>query len=158
MTSLDLNPEPWCAVNDGVMGGVSLGEIVTIDNGLRFQGKLSLKNNGGFASVRRPFHGKLESVRGIRLRVHGDGRSYQFRVGVDDNYNGTSWRHVFDTDGSWQTFELLFDDFEPVFRGRKISGVDSLDVSRIRQLGFLLADGKAGAFRLDIAAIEFMYR
>ncbi|MHC4227894.1 MAG: CIA30 family protein [Planctomycetota bacterium] len=158
MTSLDLNAEPWRAINDGVMGGVSLGEIVAIDNGLRFQGKLSLENNGGFASVRRPYHGRLENVQAIRLRVHGDGRPYQFRVRVDENYDGVFWRHVFDTDGSWQTVELLFDDFEPVFRGRKISGVDSLDVSDIRQLGFLLADGKAGAFRLDITAIEFIYR
>jgi monofunctional biosynthetic peptidoglycan transglycosylase len=95
------------------MGGVSLGDIVAIDNGLRFHGKLSLENNGGFASVRRLFHGDLENVRGIRLRVHGDGRRYQFRVRVDDNYDGNSWRHVFDTDDSWQTVELLIDDFEP---------------------------------------------
>lgn len=156
MTSLDLNPEPWRAINDGVMGGVSLGEIVAIDNGLRFQGALSLENNGGFASVRRPFHGRLENVGVVRLLVKGDGRPYQFRVRLDDNYDGISWRHVFDTDGSWQTIELLFDDFEPVIRGRIISGIDSLDVSDVRQLGFLIADGKAGAFGLDVAAIEFI--
>lgn len=156
MTSLDLNSKPWRAINDGVMGGVSLGEIVAIDNGLRFQGTLSLENNGGFASVRRPFHGELESVQAIRLRVHGDGRPYQFRVRMDENDDDISWRHEFDTDGSWQTIELLFDDFEPVIRGRKISGIDSLDVSGVRQLGFLIADGKAGAFRLDVAAIEFI--
>ena len=157
-TSLELNPELWRAINDDVMGGVSLGEIVAIDKGLRFQGELSLENNGGFASARRPFRDGLENVRGIRLRVHGDGRPYQFRIRVDDNNDGISWRHTFTTVGSWQTVELLFDDFESVFRGRKIPGADSLDASDIRQLGFLLADGKAGAFRLDIAAIKFIYR
>jgi monofunctional biosynthetic peptidoglycan transglycosylase len=90
--------------------------------------------------------------------VQGDGRRYQFRVRVDDNYEGISWRHAFTTNDSWQMVELLFDDFEPVFRGRKISGVDPLDVSGIRQLGFFLADGSAGTFQLDIAAIEFKYR
>jgi hypothetical protein len=154
---LDLEPEPWQVTNDAVMGGVSLGEIVAVDNGLRFQGELSLENNGGFASVRRPFHGRLDNVRGIRLRVAGDGRRYQFRVKVNDNVGGFSWRHVFATDGSWQTIELLFDDFDGVFRGRKISGVGLLDATKIRQLGFLLADGKAGAFRLDIATIKFWY-
>lgn len=158
VTSMDLNPELWRAINDGVMGGVSLGDIVAMDKGLRFQGKLSLENNGGFASVRRPFHGVLKNARGIKLRVNGDGRRYQFRVRADDNYDGISWRHMFTTDGSWQTVELLFDDFKPVYRGQEIPGVDSLDVSDIRQLGFLLADGKAGAFRLDIAAIKFIYR
>lgn len=132
------------------MGGVSLSEVVAIDNGLRFQGELSLKNNGGFASAHRPFNVKLENACGIRLRLRGDGRSYQFCVKVHDNYDGISWRHALDTDGTWRTIELLFDDFEPVFRGRKISTVDPLDVSRICQFGFLLADGKEGAFRLDI--------
>lgn len=151
--SLDLNSEPWRAVNDGVMGGLSLGEIVAIDNGLRFQGMLSRENNGGFASVRRPFDGGVENLHGIRLRLRGDGRRYQLRVKTDDNQDGISWRHMFDTDGTLQTIELLFSDFEPVFRGQKVSGADPLDPSRVRQLGFLLADSKAGPFRLDIAAI-----
>jgi hypothetical protein len=153
VTHLNLNPRLWRAVNDGVMGGISLGEIVTIDNGLRFQGMLSRENNGGFASVRRPFDGGVENLHGIRLRVRGDGRRYQLRVKTDDNQDGISWRHMFDTDGTSQNIELLFRDFEPVHRGKKIPGVDPLDASRIRQLGFLLTDGKAGPFQLDIAAI-----
>lgn len=154
--SLDLNPEPWRAVNDGVMGGISAGEIVAIDQGLRFQGKLSLENNGGFASVRRLLDSKLDNVRGISVRVKGDSRPYQFRLRTDDRFDGVSWRHVFDTDGSWQTVELMFEDFEPVFRGRIVRGVAPLKASRIRQLGILLADGKAGAFQLDLGAIEFI--
>lgn len=153
VTSLDLNVEPWHAVNDGVMGGISLGEIVAIDNGLRFQGMLSRENNGGFASVRRPFDGGVENFHGIRLQVHGDGRRYQFRVRADEDFDGISWRHEFTTNCTSQMVELLFSDFEPVFRGRKVSGANPLDASRIRQLGFLLTDGKAGPFQLDIAAI-----
>ena len=77
---LDLDLEPWRTVNDGVMGGVSQGQMVAIDSGLRFQGRLSLENNGGFASTRRLFGGDLAGAGGVRLRVKGDGRRYQFRV------------------------------------------------------------------------------
>ena len=43
----------WRNVNDGVMGGVSEGRHGITESGdLRFFGRLSLANNGGFASVR----------------------------------------------------------------------------------------------------------
>ena len=43
----------WQAVNDNVVGGVSDGRFkITADSTLEFSGKLSLENNGGFASVR----------------------------------------------------------------------------------------------------------
>jgi hypothetical protein len=43
----------WQTVNDGVMGGVSVGKFqITDKKTLEFSGTLSLENNGGFASVR----------------------------------------------------------------------------------------------------------
>ena len=43
----------WQTVNDGVMGGLSEGKFkITDQKTLEFSGNLSLKNNGGFASVR----------------------------------------------------------------------------------------------------------
>ena len=50
---LDMALEPWRAINDGVMGGVSVGRMVATDRGLRFEGELSLENNGGAAAGRR---------------------------------------------------------------------------------------------------------
>ena len=43
----------WKTVNDGVMGGLSEGKVkFTDENTMQFYGNLSLRNNGGFASVR----------------------------------------------------------------------------------------------------------
>ena len=43
----------WRIVNDGVMGGLSKGNISFTDGGtMVFKGNLSLENNGGFSSVR----------------------------------------------------------------------------------------------------------
>lgn len=55
----------WMNVNDGVVGGVSEGEFkITEQKTLEFVGKLSLENNGGFASVRTRPKG-LGLARGI---------------------------------------------------------------------------------------------
>jgi len=152
---LGLEIQLWRTINDGVMGGISRGEIVTVDHGLRFQGLLSLQNNGGFASVRRPYGGSPISAGGVRLRVKGDVRRYQFRVRLDDCYDGISWRAGFDTNGSWQTVNLSFGEFEPVYRGRLVRNAGALAPEKIRQIGFMLADKKEEPFQLDFNSIEF---
>ena len=152
---LDLDFKLWRAINDGVMGGISQGEMIAIDNGLRFRGRLSLANNGGFSSVRTIYDGKPQSAGGVRLRVRGDGRRYQFRVRLDENYDGVSWRASFDTSESWGIVNLPFENFEPVYRGKLVTDAGSFNTKKIRQLGFMLADKKEGAFQLDIESIEF---
>ena len=153
---LDLDLEPWQAINDGVMGGVSSGRMVSTDDGLRFEGELSLENNGGFASVRRPVKEDLSRSRGVRLKLRGDGRSYQFRLRLDNRFDGVAWRTGFATNGQWQIVELSFDDFEPVFRGRRVPEAGPAVAEKIRQIGFMLADKQPGPFALDIRSIEFI--
>jgi len=152
---LNLALAPWQAVNDGVMGGVSVGRMVATERGLRFEGVLSLENNGGFASVRRPVDLDLSRVGAVWLRLRGDGRRYQLRLRLDDRWDGVAWRAEFETNGEWQSMELPFDGFEPVFRGRRVPGAGPVVPANIRQMGFMLADRTAGAFALDIAAIGF---
>ena len=68
------NLENWVIINDGVMGGKSLGDFSLTSNGYgAFTGTISLQNNGGFSMVRHNF--KTTSVKGftkIVLRVKGD--------------------------------------------------------------------------------------
>ena len=92
LMALDLAPESWRAVNDGVMGGVSSGRMVATPDGLRFEGMLSLENNGGFASVRRLVNDDLSRADRVRIEVRGDGRSYQFRLRRGDRFDGIAWR------------------------------------------------------------------
>ena len=47
------SPFEWFSVNDNVMGGISKGQVErTKQETMKFLGRLSLKNNGGFSSVR----------------------------------------------------------------------------------------------------------
>ena len=147
---------PWQAINDGVMGGISTGRMVETETGLRFEGELSLENNGGFASVRRLVDADLSETDRVRLKLRGDGRSYQFRLRQDNRFDGIAWRVQFPTSGEWETVELNFGQFQPVFRGRPVPDAGPVLPSRIRQLGFMLADGKPGPFALELSSIEFV--
>lgn len=143
----------WTVVNDGVMGGVSRSELKPTDRktGI-FSGMLSLENNGGFASVRAAVdHRDLATYAGLEIRVRGDGRTYQLRLRTNDRFDGIAYRTVFATrDGEWLTVRRSFTDFRPTFRGRTPTDAAPLDPAKIHQVGFLLADGRPGAFSLEI--------
>lgn len=143
----------WRVVNDGVMGGLSRGEIVLSNsNTAVFQGVLSLENNGGFSSTRtlpRPF--KLDAYTGVTLRIRGDGKQYQLRLRQDDRFDGVAYRFRFQTTpNQWMTIEVPFSECVPVFRGRELKDVGPLSPGKIEQLGFLISDGQAGPFRLEV--------
>lgn len=153
---LNMSPDPWRAINDGVMGGISSGRMVQSGDKLRFEGELSLEYNGGFASVRRLVDDDLSEASGVRLRVRGDGRTYQFRLRQDSGFDGVAWRAEFTTSGDWQTVDLLFDEFVPVFRGRRVPQAGPVVPAAIRQVGFMLADKTPGPFALEISSVGFL--
>lgn len=147
------DPGSWRAVNDVVMGGRSRsGFEITSDSTGVFKGFLSLENSGGFASVRResPLQ-DLSAFEGLELRLSGDGRRYQLRLRMDSRFDGIAYRFDFDTArDSVVTVKAPFDEFVPTFRGRTVISAPPLDPDRITRLGFLIADGKEGPFRLEI--------
>jgi monofunctional biosynthetic peptidoglycan transglycosylase len=143
----------WMAINDVVMGGVSTGGIRATGEGtVLFAGRVSLENNGGFASLRSgPRQWDLESYSGIAVRVRGDGQRYKIHLKTDFSYDGISYRVPFQTDrAQWQTIRFPFAEFQPSFRGRTIIGAPPLDPRKIATIGFLISDKQAGKFRLEI--------
>ena len=147
----------WLVVNDGVMGGLSQGEIVlTVGKTAVFHGTVSLENNGGFSSTRTiPQLYNLTGYDGIIVRLKGDGKKYQFRLRMDDNFDGISYRYHFKTDtNKWIIVRIPFNKCAPVFRGRILDGVEHLSANRIQQLGFLISDKQSGLFKLEIDYIK----
>jgi hypothetical protein len=153
------DPEPtrWAIVNDGVMGGLSDSRLqLTGDGTALFSGVLSLENNGGFASTRALLDPMdLTGMAGLRVRVRGDGRSYEVRLRTDGGFDGVAYRAEFPTTpGEWTEAFLPFSAFQPSFRGRVPRGAPPLDLASIRQIGILLGDGKEGFFQLEVAWIR----
>ena len=147
----------WRIVNDGVMGGLSQSEIVLSDSSTAvFQGTVSLENNGGFSSTRtNPRFYNLAGYDGIILRLKGDGKKYQFRLRMDDRFDGISYRYLFKTDiNKWIIIRVPFNECVPVFRGRLLDDVEPISPERIQQVGFLISDKQAGLFKLEIDWIK----
>src|SRR5512137_981045 len=96
----------WKVINDDVMGGISQSciELSPVATAI-FSGQLALENNGGFASMRRRADNyNLDGCTGVMLKVKGDGRTYQFRVKMDEQNDGIAYRMLFATDThQWQT-------------------------------------------------------
>ncbi|MFC4701374.1 CIA30 family protein [Glaciecola siphonariae] len=148
--------ENWVIVNDTVMGGRSRAQMQLQDNMLVFSGTLSLKNNGGFASIRRVYDPKSWLTnQAIQIKVIGDGRDYQFRLLTNRFMDGVAYVANFETvKGEETTLSFTAADFTPQFRGRLVKGAPQLSFEDIQQLGFMLADSRPGEFALKVASIE----
>lgn len=147
----------WKAVNDGVMGGLSQGGPELKEGHLVFSGKLSLENNGGFSSVRTsdgPWN--LKGMEGMRLRVMGDGRTYNLRIGTEARYRGSriAYQAKFPTTkGEWTQVAVPFASLSPSYRGSALNG-PPLDLSQVAEIGIILADKNEGPFEIKIDWIK----
>lgn len=151
--SINDSVQKWQVVNDGVMGGLSNSKIGLTENGHgKFEGHVSLANNGGFASVRLLTNVDLKTQdKFIKLRVKGDGKSYQFRLKGTRNQR-QSYVHEFDTNGEWQTIKLKINKFSPQFRGKQFE-LPNFDFSKIEEVRFLIANKREENFILLIDSI-----
>jgi len=142
----------WTTANDGVMGGLSEGGPEFLENSLLFSGTLSLKNNGGFSSIRRLIDLDLSEYSGLVIRVRGDGRTYQARMHTDARHRGdaVAYSGEFTTEkGAWVERKIPFDTLRQSYRGRTLEDYP-FDPGRVESVGFLIADKKAGPFRLKV--------
>jgi hypothetical protein len=145
----------WPHINDGVMGGVSSGEMSVGDGYATFRGTVSFDNNGGFSSVRSPtvVH-DLSMFEGLVLRVRGDGKRYGFRLKTDASFDGVSYQvQIEPLAGEWADISVPFADFIPVYRGRVVRGHPPLDPSRIATFGLIISQ-QEGPFRIDIESVR----
>lgn len=144
----------WQIEDDGVMGGVSKGTFARAPEGHAvFSGKVSLENNGGFSSVQCYFEPiDVSSYRTAILRVKGDGKAYRFIVESEKDA-----RHYyvanFETTGEWQEIQIPLRKMYPVRRGDRLDLPD-YPGKTMAQVRFMIANGRAENFRLEIASVR----
>ncbi len=157
MTLFDFNFESnirnWKIVDDVVMGGRSDGNFKINDTGYgEFSGYVSLKNNGGFSSVRYNFNTVSSSnFKSFQLRIKGDGNPFQFRV-KSSNRQRFSYIYTFNTSGDWETISIPFNKMEPAFRGYKLDQ-PNFDGVQMEEIAFLIGNKKEQSFKLFIDSI-----
>ena len=148
----------WRIVNDGVMGGLSEGRFrITEAKTLEFSGRISLENNGGFASIRsspRPLGLHPGDV--IHVRLRGDGRRYLMNLYVPGSRTAFSYRAgIQTTRDEWMEVRIPIERFRASWFGRQVN--EPLEVERVHSLGFMLSDGKPGPFQLEIDSIQVAF-
>ena len=147
----------WQAINDGVMGGRSVSRMrFDLAGYAVFEGEVSLENNGGFASVRASeLHLGCADTLAYLLNVWGDGHTYKLSLRTDTGFDGLNYQTVFKpAPGLWTQMVLPVTSFEPSFRGKFVQGALPLQPELVRQVGLMISDRQAGAFRLMVKAIE----
>jgi hypothetical protein len=147
-------PNGWLIVNDGVMGGLSKGNI-TLDNdgnGM-FWGHVSLANNGGFSLARLTLPSlTTEGYSKVVIQLKGDKKQYQFRM---KSFRGQMHSYVksFETSGKWEQIEIPFDELLPSFRGRRLD-LPSYPADQLEEIGLLIGNKKEEDFKLLIRSIR----
>ncbi len=144
----------WEIQNDVVMGGKSSSDLSRSKEGNAvFAGDVSLRNNGGFASMQ--YHFTPKDIRGYDkavIRLKGDGKQYQFRIKASLNERA-AYIYTFKTNGEWQTIQILLNKMEPSYLGNKLDQ-PNFNANEMQEVRFLIGNGKAENFRLEIDKIE----
>ena len=152
------NPESrkWIHFTDTVMGGISSGKLAyQIDDNekyYRLTGDVNTENNGGFIQ----FATEIKKVdnnnfTGIRLRVRGNGESYQLHLRT--RMTKLPWQYYsqeFITTEDWDVVELPFSKFKK----SNFYQPKSFKPNAIRSIG-IVAIGKDFQAEIDLAHIEF---
>ncbi|GAQ79922.1 NAD(P)-binding Rossmann-fold superfamily protein [Klebsormidium nitens] len=165
----------WGALDDVVMGGISESGF-QVDRSARedgsvvgvFRGFVSSKNSGGFASIRtRNFTPPLDltSYEGLSIRLKGTGKRFKFIIRTDEGWDTVGYTKSFDTKAdTWQTVQLPFSEFVPVFRARTVTDKPPFNPATVYSFQLMFSkfesDGELnptyedGAFELPVASIK----
>ena len=151
----------WRALNDGVMGGRSIGVVDYGRNTMTWEGTVSLENNGGFSSVRSPW--------GLRDLSGFGSMTFRCRTttGATDPFTLTMepheqwwmpyWKANFSVEPEWSKVTLNFADLKKssAMTGDlpKLWSWGALD--DILRIGMMKYDGTAGDFGLEVDWIRF---
>lgn len=149
----------WTIVNDGVMGGLSQSKAILDGDAVLFSGNVSLKNNGGFVSLRSALGNyDLSEYSYCEIRFKSDTkRKFEVLIERDTPFYLPKFRTSFaTTNEDWETITIPLRDFELSRMGTTMQqGIDPGVLKNIQRIGFILADKQEGSFQLWIDYLKF---
>ncbi len=149
----------WLVINDGVMGGLSRGQAYLDDEAIRFEGEISLENNGGFSSLRSRFQNMdLSAYEKVEIRYQLEGQAFAFVMETDQRWYMPNYKKQLPpTEGDWATVEIDLLKMKAYRIGRPLDRyLQAGDLEDIIRLGFI-SDGKqAGDFLMQIDYVKFL--
>ena len=151
--------EPWRSINDGVMGGLSEGEIAWKDTVMLWSGQTSLENNGGFASIRGPWeHHDLRAMNRAIIRCRGNGGPFKMTLETSQRWWMPYAYTSFNPNDNWQDVVIDVEDFSwsQAQMGDLRNVAPSQELGDVLRIGLMKYDGTAQPFELEVASIHFI--
>ncbi len=154
-----LSGDEWLLRTDGVMGGVSEGQLsldeIAGRRCVRMRGEVKLDNNGGFVqstlNLSNQTTQNIEAYSGLMLEVYGNNEEYNMHLRTSDIWlPWQSYRASFTAPPEWKTIYIPFSQFKP-YRIRK-----ALNIKNLKRIGIVaigrefnadLCIGKIGLYK-----------
>ncbi|MEM1128604.1 MAG: CIA30 family protein [Bacteroidota bacterium] len=154
----DTGGQNWAVLNDGVMGGLSVGDATLTDSSLVFTGTVSLDNFGGFTSVKGPFERTdLSAFETVRVRYRCQGQVFALTLEMDERFFVPYYRGVLEpASDEWRVAVLPLAAFEQYNLGRPTGTRFERDVrADVLRLGLITIAKQEGPFELELDYIVF---
>lgn len=148
----------WVVVNDGVMGGLSKGELVLTNKTLKFKGNISFKNNGGFASFRNRYGlYNLKDASTVEIKYRSAGQIMALSLEPNDMFYEPTYRiYLENTYLAWKTVDIDINQFIECVLGEPTGNKITPDILlKIKRIGFITAGKKEGNFEIEIKYLNF---
>ncbi len=89
--------------------------------------------------------------------MRGDGKRYKLTLRTDQGLDGVNYQAVLQPPaGRWVEATVPLNLFNPSYRGRPVPNAPALRPEHVCQVGWMVADGQVGPFRLDIRSITVL--
>ena len=152
----------WRLITDGVMGGLSSGQLVLDEHRgkacLRMSGDVTTENNGGFLQIALSLTDIAKSEKdvfdasyysGVELEVSGNDETYNIHFRTDDLwFPWQSYRASFKVHDRWQTIRVPFASLKPYKTTRKFSPEELIRIG-------IVAIGRDFKADLCLASLRF---
>lgn len=149
----------WSIINDGVMGGLSQSKANLEGDAVLFSGNVSLKNNGGFVSLRSAMGNyDLSAYQYCEIRFKSNtNRSFELLIEKDTQFYLPKFRAKFASKTKdWEILTIPLKDLEVSRMGNSLQqGIDPKALTGVQRIGFILADKQEGSFQLWIDYLKF---
>ena len=104
----------WATLSDNVMGGISEAAIEYKNTSVILKGNVSLKNRGGFVSIKSGWGKRdLSSFKTLKITFRSTRQIYAFTLENSTRWYEPAYKHEFSAKeaNTWETISLNLDDF-----------------------------------------------
>jgi hypothetical protein len=149
----------WVILSDNVMGGVSEAQIEYGSTSVIVKGTVSLKNRGGFVSLKSYF-GKLDLSRykTVKITFRSTSQKYAFTLENSRRWFEPAYKHEFSAKeiNKWETVAMDLNNFTEELIGEPTGNKTNNSIlENILRIGISTNEKREGPFQLEIESIEF---